>query len=98
MEDLDILLPQVTIEEVVEAAHKFAETWQAIGVQLTEAADLIRDAFSSLFREDESTTKEDAAAPRKHTTSLRRCPRKVPVHYNYIPIQTRNLPYQRRAY
>lgn len=38
------------------------------------------------------------ASPKKNKMSVRNCPRRTSVHYNYIPRSPRNLPYMKRAY
>ena len=80
--------------EVIEKAAAIAFN---IGLQgCVEACEALQVAFGEL--EDIAKVDNPATSPKKYGMSLRKCPRRTPVHYHYIPIAPRNLPYMRRAY
>ena len=82
------------VEEVMTAFEKIGEAFSAA----------FGDGFQSLAeacKELEKTMNQakNAGTPlKKYGMSLRRCPRRTSVHYDYIPRAPRNLPYIRRAY
>lgn len=86
------------IEQLVKAANQVAEAWQEVGRQLKEAADAIYEAFNTVFGSPDLWPEKDGTPPKKYGMSLRKCPRRTSVHYHYIPIVPRNLPYMRRPH
>lgn len=83
----------MNLEQITEAANQMAEVWHKLGIELSEMGErmlkLIREAFVPCRCD---------TPPKKYGMSLRKCPRRTSVHYNYIPRAPRNLPYMRRAY
>ena len=81
-------------EEIIAAFEQIGEAFsKAFGAgfqSLAEACEEIKEAMNQV--ENRGTP------PKKYGMSLRRCPRRTSVHYNYIPTAPRNLPYMRRAY
>ena len=78
-------------DEVIEALTPIAE---ALSVPCLSA-----DELEKLFNQMEgSGVTLTGTSPKEYGMSLRKCPRKTAMHYNYIPRTPRNLPYQRRTY
>ncbi len=98
-QEIDLLLPQVTIDEIIEAAHKFADAWNTLGITLTEAVRMMTNILAGPFSYPEEKKKEE---PRRDIQTSKprfpRCSRRMSTHYRYIPTAPRNLPYMRRAY
>ncbi len=60
-----------------------------------EACKKLKDLLNEI---EEYGVENTGTPPKKYGMSLRKCPRRTSVHYNYIPTAPRNLPYMRRAY
>jgi len=81
-------------EEIIAAFEQIGEAFaNAFGVGFQSLAEACKELEETMNQVENRGT-----PPKKYWMSLRRCPRRTSVHYNYIPTAPRNLPYMRRAY
>lgn len=90
------------IESVAIAANRLSEAFAELGVEIHAVAEafeeVIRIAFNLPREKDEKNEQPLQKRAQVQCLTVRRCSRKMPIRYNYIPRVARNQPYQRRAY
>ncbi len=86
-------------DEVIEALTPVAE---AMSIPLLFGIDepyLSGEKLEDFFKQvNENSITITGISPKEYGISLQKHPSKATIHYNYIPIASRNLPYQRRVY
>ena len=90
------------IESVAIAANRLSEVFAELGAEIREVIEafeeVIRIAFNLPRKENEKNEQPLQKRAQVQCLTIRRCSRKMPIRYNYIPRPLRNQPYQRRAY
>lgn len=90
------------IESVAIAANRLSEAFAELGAEIRAVAEAfeeaIRIAFNLPRKEDEKNEQPLQTRTQVQRLTVRRCSRKMPIRYNYIPRPLRNQPYQRRTY
>lgn len=84
------------MEEIIAAFELIGEAFSTAFNIGCETCEALQAAFSEI--EAAAKVENHGTPPKKYGMSLRRCTRRTFVHYHYIPIAPRNLPYMRRAY
>lgn len=88
----------MTMEEALTVVQKIADAWEAFGLAMENAAQVLQDMFRGLTEGDEFWPKRNGIPPKKYGMSLHRRVRPSPPRYQFVPVAPRNRPYQRRAF
>lgn len=88
----------MTVDEFNQGVQALMEGWNDIMRSVAEAAESIQKAWAAVFSDPKVWPKRNGVPPKKYGMSLRKRPYRALPCYSYIPIVSRNLPYQRRAY
>lgn len=91
-------LMTMRISQIVEALQPIADAFKAAFDNCDSL--VMAEKLEALFTQPYEVVEVEnpGTPPKKYGMSLRKCPRRTSVHYDYIPTAPRNLPYMRRAY
>lgn len=87
------------IKEILAAFEKVGEVMaEGFNVGFKECIEACKTLQAALKEVEDVSVIRTGTSPKKRRMSVRNCPRRTSVHYNYIPRAPRNLPYMRRTY
>lgn len=85
-------------EDIVKAFEAFSEAINQLAADIVDAWEAVTVTVSAVLDDDVLWPNRYGMPPKKYGQSLQKHSKKSFKRYDYIPIMTKNLPYQRRAF
>ena len=85
-------------EDIVKAFEAFSEAINQLAADIVDAWEAVTVTVSAVLDDDVLWPNRYGMPPKKFGLSLQKHSKKSFKRYDYIPIMTKNLPYQRRAF